>query len=115
MENKGIQWPMVATGSAPKPGELPLGSAQSRAAARAKLEQRLAGRERMDWVFAPLVPTPGFTEPHLGEWTEGEDGSLWRSSHLPADMTIEEAERIVAQPEWKAVGHICGYCGKVIL
>lgn len=114
MENKRSQAALGATISGPGPGQYPIGSAQSRAAARAKLNHLYASRERMDWVFRSIVHNPKFTEPHLGEWTECEDGTLWRTSHLPAGMTIEEAERIVAQPEWKKAAHRCGYCGKVL-
>src|ERR1700722_13272028 len=40
MANKGSQGSLGATYSAPRPGRFPLGSAQSRAAARALLEAR---------------------------------------------------------------------------
>ncbi len=42
MTNKGRQEFLGATGSAPRPGQYPLGSAPSRAAARATLEVRSA-------------------------------------------------------------------------
>lgn len=86
-----------ATDSGVRPGEYPLGSAQSRAAARALLASRLEGRERVDFVVRCIVDVPGFTKPQLGEWSECDDGTLMRCSYLPAGMTIEEAERVVAE------------------
>ena len=101
MANKGSQRQLGATDAGLKPGDYPLGSAQSRAAARANLERRFAGRKRLDVVTRCIVDVPGFAEPQLGKWRECPDGSLLRFSRLPAGMTIEEAERIVAQPGWK--------------
>ncbi len=79
-----------------KPGDFALGSSQSRAAARALLERRFAARKRIDIVCS--IPRPREDgEIHIGTWTEGADGSLFRFSSLPPGMTIEEAERIVAE------------------
>lgn len=80
-----------------RPGDYALGSAQSRAAARAALEQRLAGRKKLDIVFLSSVPFPHGEGVKVGEWQEGAGGIPMRFSWLPAGMTIEEAERIVAE------------------
>ena len=78
-----------------KPSKYPLGSTQSRAAARALLERRFAGRRRIDLVSS--VPRPGDDGGiHIGAWIECDDGSLFRLSTLPPGMTIEEAEQIVS-------------------
>lgn len=79
-----------------KPGDFALGSGMSRAAARAELERRGAGRKRIDVNCS--IPRPRGNEISIGEWIEGSDGSLRRFSNIPLGMTIEEAERIVAQP-----------------
>ena len=98
MANKGAQKPLGATDSGVKPGEYPLGSPQSRATARALLERRFAGRRRIDVITS--IPRPGGdTGIRIGTWTECDDGSLVRFSSIPAAMTIEEAERIVAEPD----------------
>ena len=59
-----------------------------------------AGRERLN-----IILDVGFDSesegPRLGEWREGVDGTVVRRCYLPAGMTIQEAERIVAQPGWK--------------
>jgi hypothetical protein len=84
-------------GLSPRPA---LGSPQSRAAARALLERQFVSRRRIDIVSS--IPRPGGDGGiHIGDWIECDDGSLFRFSNLPPGMTIEEAERIVAQPGWK--------------
>lgn len=81
-------------------GQYTLGSPQSRAAARGLLERRFATRRTADIVSS--IPRPGSHEEiRIGTWIEKDDGSLFRFSTIPAGMTIEEAERIVAQPGWK--------------
>jgi hypothetical protein len=100
MANNGAQDLLSATGAGLKPGEYLLGSAQSRAAARALLERRLAGRNRLDIVST--VPRPGANgEIRIGAWLEAEDGSFFRFSTIPSGMTIQEAEQIALQPGWK--------------
>jgi hypothetical protein len=91
---------LTATASAKGLAAFPLGSIQSRAAARALLEHQFAGRRRIDIVCS--IPRPAADgEIQIGTWTEGADGALIRFSNLPPGMTIEEAERIVSQPGWK--------------
>ena len=86
---------LAATGEKPRPGSFCLGSAQSRAAARALLERRSASVQRVDFIVEHIAPSEA-VRPRLGKWTEWPDGSLMRVSHLPNGMTIEEAERLVA-------------------
>jgi len=76
----------------------PLGSQQSRAAARALLEAGRAGQRQID--IACSIPRPGAVGAiRIGTWIEQQGGSLFRLSNVPAGMTITEAERIVSQPE----------------
>ena len=49
MANKGPQGQLGATDSGPRPGRFPLGSAQSRAAARAMLVARKASEAEEEW------------------------------------------------------------------
>ena len=81
-----------------KPGDFPLGSNLSRAAARAALARRFASRERLTLILDLEI---GCTEPRIGEWREGTDGKLVRLCALPDGMTPREAERIVSKPGWK--------------
>ncbi len=83
-----------------KPGDFPLRSCQSRAAARAALERRRASRRRIDIVSSVLRPGAD-RGIRVGTWIECDDRSLFRFSTIPAGMTIEEAERIVAKRERK--------------
>jgi hypothetical protein len=85
-----------ATDAGVSPGKYPLGSPQSRAAARAMLTRRWERRERVDFVVRHIGAVPGFTKPQVSDWVECDDGTLMRCSHLPAGMTIEQAERIAA-------------------
>jgi hypothetical protein len=83
-----------AAESGARPGDYAVGSPQSRAAARALLERRFAGRIART-IIVDLEA--GCTEPRIGEWCEGADGSLGRVCALPRGMTMQEAERIVAE------------------
>lgn len=86
-----------AGGMGARPGDYAIGSPQSRAAARAVLAHRFAGRKRVDLIVSSPIPRPRGDGIRIGEWSEGEDGTLTRVSFLPSGMTIEEAERIVAE------------------
>ena len=74
------------------PGDYAIGSPQSRAAARALLERRFAGRIRRT-IIVDL--DTDCTELSIGEWREGADGSLGRVCALPDGITMQEAEGIV--------------------
>jgi hypothetical protein len=80
-----------------RPGDYALGASQSRAAARAMLARRFAGREKFDLIVSSPIPRPGGDGIRIGEWCEREDGTLTRVSFLPTGMTLAEAERIVAE------------------
>jgi hypothetical protein len=71
-----------ATGAGVRPGQYPLGSPQSRAAARAMLlERRFAERKREELVVTHYAFGPD--KMRVGEWNEAGDGTLIRVSHLP--------------------------------
>lgn len=93
MADKGAKRGLGATDAGLKPGDYAVGSPQSRAAARALLERRFAGR-----IARTIIVDLGTdcTEPRIGEWREGADGSRGRVCALPDGMTMQEAERIVA-------------------
>jgi hypothetical protein len=81
-----------------RPWDFALSSPESRAAARAAVERRRAGRKRIDVLSS--IPRPGGGI-HVGTWIEGTERSLFRFSTIPGGMTIAEAERIASQPGWK--------------
>lgn len=84
-----------------KPGDFALGSSQSRAAARALLARRFEAQKKVQVICS--IPRPGADvgEIRIGDWMEGPDGTLFRTCNIPDGMTIQEAERIVAEPGWK--------------
>lgn len=70
-----------------RPGQFPVGSPSSRAAARSLIEERRSRADMTDIVDALAnVGTPMF-----GPWMEDEDGSFTRRSQIPPGMTFEEA------------------------
>jgi hypothetical protein len=90
-DNRGVQMLSV------KPGDYTLGSPESRAAARAALERRLAERNRGGFTLITNIPRPSGDGIRIGDWCEGNDGTLIRFCTLPTGMTMEEAERVAAE------------------
>src|SRR5665213_1007682 len=95
--SKGSPVPLGATDSGIRPSDYPLGSRQSRAAARAILARRLAGRKRTELIIISSVPRPQSDGIRIGEWRECTDRTLTRISLLPPGMTMREAERVVSE------------------
>jgi len=86
--------------SNPKPGDFPIGSALSRAAARMLLKNQRDTRKRIELVTNVLFARPNFTEtqeldetkPHAFDWQDfGE--VLFRFVYVPNGMSIDEAYR----------------------
>jgi len=94
MVNKGVQGRLGATDSGMRPGCFPLGSPQSRAAARAMLESQSSGQRGM--IIFSSVPRPRSNGLNIGPWIDKANGRPVRIFQIPAGMTIEEAELIVA-------------------
>lgn len=82
-----------------KPGDYPLGSERSRAAARKTLEQRQIGKGRIT-IICDLGEDADVTEPSFTPWTEGEKG-FGRVAKIPNGMSVKEAERIFKENERK--------------
>ena len=95
MKNQRVKSPLPATDSAPKPGDFPLGSVESRAAARAHVQQSIKGRVRTTVLFIGWHPmaTP-LTKASIGPWNENPDGSLTRQVTAPSEMREEDALEI---------------------
>lgn len=86
--------------SNPKPGDFPIGSALSRAAARMLLKNQRDTRRRIQVVTNALfasVDEAGRpldkSKPHATPWT-GNTETLVRILYVPDGMTKEEAQRI---------------------
>ena len=89
---------LAATDSTPKPGNFPIGSPESRAAARLTLEYASDNRERIQLLSHipwPHGPHQDHTRPHVGPWQEWADGKLFRIVYVPPEMDVEEARRIL--------------------
>lgn len=66
------------------PGQFPVGSAISRAAARALIDERRAQSKRAETVLR----VEGLSVPRFGEWEEMSNGVFSRRSSIPAGMTF---------------------------
>jgi len=76
------------------PGQFPLCSPSSRAAAQALIAER---RENMKLVEMILRVAPS-AQPYFHEWVSMREGTYTRRSRIPAGMTFEDAERIAGVP-----------------
>ena len=72
---------VLATVSTLRPADFPVGSAQSRAAARMLAQQRESQRERLEIIIS------GEPELYASDWSERWDGKLIRTLCLP-DSTV---------------------------
>ena len=75
-----------------RPGDFPLGSTESRAAARLLARKRTDQRERLEII---IMGEDG--PPRASPWTEDRNGTgrLMRTLSVPDGMSAEEARRIV--------------------
>jgi hypothetical protein len=98
MKNRGenvVQTPSpVATRTRPfsqaRPGEFPLHSNQSRAAARAVLEQRQQTHERLEFIIG--YNAWDLKDPRATAWEESADGrQIVRIVSIPEGMTVANA------------------------
>jgi hypothetical protein len=95
MKNQKHKSPLPATDSMPGPGEFPLGSVESRAAARVRVQKSLEGRVRETFLLIGFGHSnPPRTKANIGEWFENKDGSLERNVSAPSDMSEEDALEI---------------------
>ena len=86
----------------PKPGDFPIGSALSRAAARMLLKNQRDTRKRIELVTNVLFSSPDFTDkqeldkknPHASAWRDCGD-VLMRILYVPPGMTEDEARRVL--------------------
>ena len=83
-----------------KPGNYPIGSAQSRAAARILAHQRQDLVERLDVILSGKVcrVSGDSSQPRATAWMKCPDGKLMRGLIVPDGMTTEEPQRRVDSP-----------------
>jgi len=87
-----------ATRKGPGPGDFPVGSPESRAAARLLLSDRESARDRLEIISS--IPRPERNghrndKPRATPWTETPDGRLVRFLYVPQGMTEESARKAV--------------------
>lgn len=87
---------MTMNDSTPKPWQFPLASPESRAAARALLEAREKGVQRLQIVHSVPSPRQDNSHPRIGEWTPMLDGGLMRLVYIPPKTDEETRERILS-------------------
>ena len=77
-----------------KPSDYPLGSGQSRVAARKLLEQRQSTKERVELILGRHnLPE---NQPRTSEWIENaKEGRRFRTIRIPAGMTLAEGLRAI--------------------
>ena len=75
-----------------RPGEFPLGSPESRAAARMFLNNQRDSRKRIEIVSNIARPDLDNAKPHVSPWSDFGD-VLMRMLYVPAGMTEEEARK----------------------
>jgi len=69
-----------------KPGDYPLRSSQSRAAARRVVKDRQAGKR---WITLIDDLSDDVEEPRFTPWIEGADGNFGRVAAIPKGMSVE--------------------------
>ena len=83
----------------PKPGDFPIGSPESRAAARMLMRSRVDNRKRLQFITnTMLAHHDGNPEPHVTPWIETLDGGLFRFVYAPNGTDEETKERLLATP-----------------
>ena len=96
--------------SNPKPGDFPIGSALSRAAARMLLKNQQDTRRRIELVTNVLFARPNFaetqeldeTKPHAFDWQDfGE--VLFRFVYVQNGMSVDEAYRQIESGATRSV------------
>jgi hypothetical protein len=83
----------------PRPEEFPVGSAESRAAARAMLESRESSVRRVQIIMD--IPRPrreGLPETRVGLWSEQPDGTLLRFLFVPPGTDEVMLKQLLATP-----------------
>ena len=82
----------------PRPDEFPLGSMESRAAARALLEAQERGVRRVQIIHSIPHPNEDDSRPHVGHWQQWGEGGLMRLIYVLPNTDEETLRRILATP-----------------
>jgi hypothetical protein len=85
-------------GGHPRPEEFPLGSPESRAAARAMLETRESRVRRLQIVTEIPRPRQDNSHAHVGHWQPMVDGGFMRLVYVPLGTDEETKKRLLDTP-----------------
>jgi hypothetical protein len=86
---------LPATDSMPGPGDFPVRSIESRAAARRRVLASVEGRVRTTLLWIGFEKeVDGKPKARIGDWVENPDGSLTRIVVAPSVMDEEDAMEI---------------------
>jgi hypothetical protein len=85
----------------PKPGDFPIGSPESRSAARMLMGSRLDNRKRIQFVTNASFPdhdgpSRDRSKSYVTPWTETRDGCLMRFVYVPNGTDEETKNRLIA-------------------
>ena len=96
MNNPSQTARLLATDSAPRPGDFPLHSFESRAAARMRLERARDTRKRLEIVHSVPRPRQDNSKAHATPRGKLTDGTLVQWFYVPPAVAKEQALRSVA-------------------
>jgi hypothetical protein len=95
MKKQQVKLPLLATDSIPTPGDFPIGSIESRAAARRQVQASIEGRVRTTFLWMGFgQKNDQQTKARIGPWVENPDGSLTRTVFAPLVMDEEDTLEI---------------------
>jgi hypothetical protein len=95
MKNQRDKLSLPTTNSMPGPGDFPLGSIESRAVARARVQRSIEGRERTTFLLLGFgLKAMSVKKADIGQWDQQSDGSFTRQVTGPSEMSSEDALEI---------------------
>ena len=80
----------------PRPEEFPLGSTESRAAARAMLDAQRRAVRRVQIIHSIPHPNEDDSRPHVGHWQQWGEGGLMRLIYVPPGTDEETTRHLLA-------------------
>jgi len=110
MKKQQVKLPLPATDSIPGPGDFPVGSIESRVAARRQVQAAIEGRVRTTFLWMGFEESQDQqTKARIGEWVENPDGSLTRIVFAPLVMDEEDTLEIFGTKENPRKGQVGFY------
>lgn len=108
IENNGKSYGLVATHSSLHPADFPVGSAQSRAAARMLAEARVNQRRQSTVVIVGMWR--GRENIVIGDWHQDSHGGLVRTVSMPSEIGPDDSLRIFGTEKNPLHGEVGVFC-----